>query len=472
MPQATHVLPISDLLWHRLTSHTSFMALFSGDVHVGGRLLFLDLCAAEVTYWLEFLTALRDVDAGKRPTWGNDSELQRILPEDYKRLVVFSRFVRDLLTCQKAAVESLDADWAPPADVAGRFRPLLFIERHRQHALDTLVRDLNNDAKRQLEEIERETNATSEQSLKRLTIMAGLFLPLSLASAILSMTTRVRALGAILWDWVGLAVVIVTLVLFGYTFIAFWNPYKFDPGDKYMTRKLDRYIRGIAKKAAKIVGEDSDHFLSFVPRTIYKTAPILLLLVACACSLVGMFTSVATGAEALGYGTAGVVGYILLALSVWHLFQHIHPTQWSFWEAFGYRGVRIYLAINARTSIGNMCLAVLKGMVVIYRLFIRFFLGRKQVEVDRILWEDVRQRLKRAWTRLRTNNDTEADKAEGEQTPRSKSMRSAVSDELGDKVEESKRGSQVSIGTRKLADAEEGRIEQPPSSRQQTTAPS
>ena len=264
----------------------------------------------------------------------------------------------------------------------------------------------------------------------------------------------------------------MTLVLFGYTFTAFWNPYKFDPGDKYLTRKLDRYVRGIAKKAAKIVGEDSDHFLSFVPRTIYNTAPILLLLIACACFLIGMFTSVATGAEALGYGTAGVVGYILLALSTWHLFRHIHPAQWSFWEAFGDRAYRSYLAVDAGTSLGKMGLAVLKGIVVIYRLFIRFFLGRKQVEVDRILWEDVRQRIKRAWTRLRANNDTESNEAEGEQIPRSTSTRSGASGGVGDEVEESKGVSQVSLGTRKLADAEEGRIEQPPSSRQHAIAPS
>lgn len=472
MPPSSHLLHISGLLWHRLTSHASFMELFSGNVHIGGRLLFLDLCAAEVTYWLEFLTAIRDVDIGRRPTWGYTSGLQKILPEDFKRLVVFARFVRDLLICQRAAIESLDADWAPPPDKAGKLKSLLFIEHHRQNALDTLVRDLNNDAKRQLEEIECETNATSERSLKRLTIMAGLFLPLSLASAILSMTTRVRALGAILWDWFGLAIVIVTLVLFGYSFTAFWNPYKFKQGDKYMARKFDRYIRGVVRKAAKIVGEDGNQFLSFVPRTIYKTAPILLLLVACACSLVGMFTSVATGAEALGYGTAGIVGYILLALSIWHLFRHTLPAQWKFSEAFSYQAVRIYRAIETRPSIGKVCLVVLKGIVVIYRLFIRFFLGRKLVEVDRVLWEDVRQGIKRAYKRLEARHYTKRDKVGGERTPRSTSMRSAVSDEVGDEIEESKRGSQVSLGTRKLADAEEGRIEQSPSSRQHATAPS
>ena len=460
-------MPISHILSKRLISDASFMQFFSGNVDVGGRLLFLDLCAAEVTYWLEFLTALRDIDTGKRPQWGHAPELQRILPEDYKRLVVFSRFVRDLLVCQKAAVESLAAAWAPTTDEERKLRHLLFVERHRQNALDILVRDLDNDAKRQLEELERETNATSEQSLKRLTIMAGLFLPLSLASAILSMTTRVRGLGAILWDWFGLAVVIVTLVLLGYTFTAFWNPYKFDPGDKYMTRKMDRYIRGIAKKAAKVVGEDSDHFLSFVPRTIYKTAPILLLLVACACFLTGMFTSVATGARALGYGTAGIAGYVLLALSTWHLLHHIHPAQWGSWEAFAYRAARCYLAVDAGMSVGKVGLAVLKAIVLVYRLVIRFFLGQKQVEVDRILMEDLKQRIKRTWERLRANGESDVEVVESEGTTRSMSRRSAASGGAGDVVEESKRDSQVSLGRV----VEEGHVEQPPSPRPHGTAP-
>lgn len=144
------------------------------------------------------------------------------------------------------------------------------------------------DLEHSLKLLDLSRNFRQNNSVQRLTVLATLFLPMSLATGILSMGTRFKDLGPLLYDFFGVLVLVMTLVVV-YLAVMFLLEHKL------------KYLRLPAM------------FLTFVVVAGY--GPLVL-----SSFLVGMFHDVVLGAKILGFGTAASVVVIptaaLLALGV------------------------------------------------------------------------------------------------------------------------------------------------------------
>ncbi|KAF2492991.1 hypothetical protein BU16DRAFT_95659 [Lophium mytilinum] len=147
-------------------------------------------------------------------------------------------------------------------------------------------------------------NIRESTSVKRLTILAALFLPASLASSFLSMSTRFKNLGPLLYDWLGVLVIIssATIVLnFGVRAIL------------YAKAKISRAIW--SPWAGWTVGRKFERPVSKLASRIFVVMQLLVYLavwgIILACFALGMFRDFKLGGRVLGYGIAGIAAFIL-----------------------------------------------------------------------------------------------------------------------------------------------------------------
>jgi hypothetical protein len=192
----------------------------------------------------------------------------------------------------------------------------------RMMVLQCLCQQRLNNTKRYMSAMIRAHEASSHEenikesgSIKRLTILATVFLPLSLASSILSMQTRLRDLGILLFDFLGVFVVTgccaVLLLLLVDTAIThkknapsrpmFWAQWKahswWAPKDL-----LEKW------KATKPHTHERQYFgESFVAMSILY---ILVWLVLASSFLTGMLFKVKVGMILLGAGSATILIYL------------------------------------------------------------------------------------------------------------------------------------------------------------------
>ncbi|KAH9227333.1 hypothetical protein K456DRAFT_1765926 [Colletotrichum gloeosporioides 23] len=139
-------------------------------------------------------------------------------------------------------------------------------------------------------------------SVQQLTILATIFLPLSLAAAVLSMQTRFKDLGVLIYDFIGITVLLGALVV---PFILFLSMLKFATGSVMVRLEMRMAERDDSK---------SHDYLFLKKITRYMVAPGMVLWGALilASFLIGMFKNVKLGCMILGYGTAGMIGVVMI----------------------------------------------------------------------------------------------------------------------------------------------------------------
>lgn len=145
---------------------------------------------------------------------------------------------------------------------------------------------LSDDLKHDLKFLDLSRNASQAVSVQQLTILATVFLPMSLATGLLSMGTRFRDLGPLLYDFFGVLALIVTFVLFLLLALFLVAALKERSG----VEKFKMY-RKYWPLVAAFLG-----LLLLVYGSLVLTS-----------FLVGMFDDVALGAKILGFGTAAMV---------------------------------------------------------------------------------------------------------------------------------------------------------------------
>lgn len=155
------------------------------------------------------------------------------------------------------------------------------------------LQGLSSSLEHDLKFLELSRNVNQTRGVQRLTLVATIFLPLSLAAGILSMQTRFKDLGTLLYDFVGVVVLlgaIVVVIVIGMNIFA---------GLKDQENELQQnrmYRVGIHGKLTSIltlclISYGSLIFASF---------------------LVGMFKDLALGGKILGYGSAAALAPMLL----------------------------------------------------------------------------------------------------------------------------------------------------------------
>lgn len=135
--------------------------------------------------------------------------------------------------------------------------------------------------------LEMRRSFSESKRLSMLTILASIFLPLSLACGILSMQTRLKDLNYLLYDFCGVVILLLTLVALLLLFV---------------------------KESMKIASRSSG-FLLFLKRFfgVYFAVIILSIWAFILSSfIVGMAVNVRLGGLLLGYGLAGLVGIAIL----------------------------------------------------------------------------------------------------------------------------------------------------------------
>jgi hypothetical protein len=126
------------------------------------------------------------------------------------------------------------------------------------------------------------------ESVKRLTILASMFLPLSLAIGMLSMQSRFNSLGYLLYDLVGVTVLLGYLALLLYYLL-----------------KFGRNIQ--ARNRWKRMDETSSMFRILLKNKGLNTLGFLYWTFVLSAFLVGMFADAGLGLRILGFGSAGFV---------------------------------------------------------------------------------------------------------------------------------------------------------------------
>ncbi|KAF2180978.1 hypothetical protein K469DRAFT_519914, partial [Zopfia rhizophila CBS 207.26] len=152
-----------------------------------------------------------------------------------------------------------------------------------------LLNRLSNDLDHHLKLLSLARDISQSNNVRVLTLLATIFLPLSLSAGILSMQTRFQDLGDKLYDFFGVVVLLVTVVLL-ILIVMFVLSYASEVESMFQRSRL-----------YKIFGRR----LLFAAVAIIALPYGALILTS---FLVGMFKDVVLGAKILGYGTAVAVG--------------------------------------------------------------------------------------------------------------------------------------------------------------------
>jgi hypothetical protein len=157
-------------------------------------------------------------------------------------------------------------------------------------------------------------NIQESVSVKRLTILAAVFLPLSLATSILSMQTRFIDLHLLLYDFVGVFTIIGSfsvLIYFIVLLILKFKPSKSLENWEDRQRQLNQSQYQEAKrKQAYSIWRKLLYFILFAG---WSTILISF--------IVGMVVKVTLGLRILGYGMAGVLGCVIVPFAVLIIFS-------------------------------------------------------------------------------------------------------------------------------------------------------
>jgi hypothetical protein len=145
-------------------------------------------------------------------------------------------------------------------------------------------------------------------SIKRLTILAAIFLPLSLASGILSMQTRFAALHLLLYDFLG-----VFLLIASFTALTYFVLRGFTELSRRDDARLHREYAPWKVRWWSSKADDDEAEFAMILFTKY-TLFFFVWAITVVSFIVGMVLEVALGLKILGYGLAALVGTCLLLI--------------------------------------------------------------------------------------------------------------------------------------------------------------
>ncbi|KAK7909206.1 hypothetical protein PG985_015084 [Apiospora marii] len=156
------------------------------------------------------------------------------------------------------------------------------------------VDQLTQDLEHHLKFLELRRGVQESGSLWVLSILASVFLPLSLASSILSMQTRFIDLGVLLYDFCGVVVLLITLVavLIALVRVSIW-----------VQERLADY-------------SPSSHVVKAISTTMFTLAVSTTWALVLSSFIVGMVHDTVLGGRILGFGMAGLAGTILIAAAI------------------------------------------------------------------------------------------------------------------------------------------------------------
>ncbi|MCJ1387582.1 hypothetical protein MMC18_000425 [Xylographa bjoerkii] len=285
--------PVQILFEKLLQSGETTLRFGDGDLQHTCKLVILDLFRAVISFWRLFLKDINHRQAQKLTTLSNAKNHQN----DATITLSFNALVRDMFTCTTFLVASIDAG----------------IAKEKRREWDELVLEINT-AKVSLEQTAKDIQERSDQSsaaymtfsaeaqarsAKRLTLVAAIFLPLTLAASLMAMTTPVADVGALWYDWAGLCTTIGFLVVVVYLLYRFVGDAS-RSSSAFLTR-----LTLFSKIGEWLLSDTYDTSFSY----FYL---FVLFAVIVASFLVGMFNSRPLALTVFKYGIAGFFGFMVV----------------------------------------------------------------------------------------------------------------------------------------------------------------
>ena len=304
----------------RIHSKASAMSIKQKSSSFACQMIVLDLLAATIECWILFLAQILPKIRRYVPGFDERSRLRNA-----SALENFVVVIRDLeLAFQytlRAALGSID-----PKDESTR--PALAA---MEVELTTKIQSLRNKVQDMIDSIEsnsavRRSIIQENQTLavNRLTVLAAIFLPISLASSLLSMSTRVVDLGTLWYDYFGLSSTLILGVYLAYCIMRGRDDLEYATATK-LAAFLDRLKRknvlgrNIAKGVRMLISlranagfQKRGVFWSYVPELWSLCAVVT------ASFWVGMVTSYQFGLRVLWIGViAWFAFWSLVILAIW-----------------------------------------------------------------------------------------------------------------------------------------------------------
>lgn len=259
-------------------------------------------------WWIKALTSAPEDGEAIGDIKDNATSFERSFGHRYRD--EFQHIAEDLLQTTTLALQYLPTKVSPHCNATARTeQEEMYLSREEEQKdsaemicrifkaqTERLISSIGNERE---EEVHRSRIAESN-SLKRLTVIASLFLPLSLAASILNLQTRFQDLDLKLFDFVCVSIVIGTITLiFSRIYGLFSDPHSHGRGLSQLNtavQDLSMYWHSWTKPGRRARLSLLRSFLE---------AGILLALAAS--SLCGMLKSVTFGLIVLGCGVAGVL---------------------------------------------------------------------------------------------------------------------------------------------------------------------
>ena len=294
-PQPDMVTPAQSSFETLLRSDQSSLALLRSankNREFLVKLTILDLLRSSMPLWESFLAELT-----------TSYHLPIIKPlagyeEDLTHAIKFSAQIRDLSSCLSFLMSSIKYHIGEDSPVAPQWDRLSLELRTSDEVLRNLVQRLDDIVRPKFDFAIANSNESQSISVKRLTIIAAIFLPLSLASTLMAMTSSVSKLGELWFEWVGLWLAIGFILA---TSILFWKGVDFLKARPLTGPVLNGFLEGL---------------LSFL-------LPWLLLVfgIIVASVLVGIFDSLQRVRDSFKYGVIALAALIAIRVIIYCTFK-------------------------------------------------------------------------------------------------------------------------------------------------------
>lgn len=336
--------PLKDHLLRLMHSRYSATCITHRDTDTTSMLIMLDLFRAVIECWIVHIEHLRvallrqttattedemgDWDQGQNKDW---SSYMHSIPRDLGLCIdyVYSRLI------EAGAFQEGDG---PSASAPSGTRTLRLIKLDTDARMTSLVNalgEITDTMDRQFQNRAWRLQEQQQQSVAQLALLAAVFLPISLAASLLSMSTRAADLGPLWYDYFGTSAVLVSIVLVVHMAIGMRLGFR---------RRWQAWWRWAALSASRgqarignfnfdVEGPRHERFLGTLFPTatglvlrrtmwwvLFRPVHLALFMAVPVSFIVGMFRDLDTGLWILGISAVVWAGLVLLLvlLRLWH----------------------------------------------------------------------------------------------------------------------------------------------------------
>lgn len=323
--------PLRDYLWTRVTEHNSAVEMHSGNMELASRLITFDILEASVECWIDFLRFVREKAAWQPRSFGAYEGFEDQIPlvGDREHIADFGRAIRDLVQGLEICIDAIDLQQKFDDGQQQQWAFLKLQSQTRRSVMQNIMKDIEEYIDGFVSRGETLIGERQEASLNILTIVASIFLPLTMACSLLSMSNRVNSIGVLWWDWLGVVLIIGIVVLFGFQVSRKMHQIRRQPRLQWILRTLKEEFERAKTKALEAEKKKpyylrQSRLVPFVPRFLWWISRYIFLIGAVVSFLLGMFYqhgNVAIGAESLGYSAAGTVAIFFGGILSWRLLK-------------------------------------------------------------------------------------------------------------------------------------------------------